>query len=97
MRALFVFFSSKKWCTTWIYFTWNEFPFLLALSDVEILAQSIIFIIAGYETTSSTLYFIMYTLATHPDAQKKLQEEIDKTLPNKVSGQYMEEKKEVSS
>ncbi|XP_021108186.1 cytochrome P450 3A14 [Heterocephalus glaber] len=59
-----------------------------ALSDVEILAQSIIFISAGYDTTSNTLSFIMHMLATHPDAQKKLQQEIDTTLPNKAFPTY---------
>ncbi|KAM6156413.1 cytochrome P450 3A4-like [Erethizon dorsatum] len=59
-----------------------------ALSDVEIAAQSISFIFAGYETTSSTLSFIMYALATHPDVQKKLQQEIDAALPNKAFPTY---------
>ncbi|KAF7474845.1 Hypothetical predicted protein [Marmota monax] len=58
------------------------------LSDLEIAAQSIIFILAGYDTTSSTLSFIMYVLATHPDVQKKLQQEIDETLPNKAPVTY---------
>ncbi|XP_049988872.1 cytochrome P450 3A11 isoform X2 [Alexandromys fortis] len=59
-----------------------------ALSDMEIMAQSIIFIFAGYETTSSTLAFTLYLLATHPDIQKKLQEEIDVALPNKTPPGY---------
>lgn len=59
-----------------------------ALSDIEVLAQSIIFIFAGYETTSNALSFIMHTLATHPDVQKKLQQEIDTTLPNKAFPTY---------
>ncbi|KAM4820733.1 cytochrome P450 3A9-like [Thomomys bottae] len=54
-----------------------------ALTDLEMAAQSIIFIFAGYETTSITLSFIMYLLALHPDVQKKLQEEVDRTFPNK--------------
>ncbi|KAM5228527.1 cytochrome P450 3A11-like [Ctenodactylus gundi] len=58
------------------------------LSDMEILAQSIIFIFAGYETTSSTLSFLMHLLATHPDVQKKLQQEIDMALPNKAIPTY---------
>nr|CAA55887.1 unnamed protein product [Rattus norvegicus] len=59
-----------------------------ALSDVEIIAQSVIFIFAGYETTSSTLSFVLYFLATHPDIQKKLQEEIDGALPSKAPPTY---------
>ncbi|ELW64871.1 cytochrome P450 3A4 [Tupaia chinensis] len=59
-----------------------------ALTDLELVAQSIIFIFAGYETTSSILSFIMYTLAIHPDVQKKLQEEVDATFPNKAPPTY---------
>nr|XP_020137157.1 cytochrome P450 3A4-like isoform X1 [Microcebus murinus] len=58
----------------------------IILSDLELIVQSIAFIFGGYETTSSVLSFIMYELATHPDIQQKLQEEIDGTLPNKESG-----------
>ncbi|XP_016073201.1 PREDICTED: cytochrome P450 3A12-like [Miniopterus natalensis] len=59
-----------------------------ALSDLELVAQSIIFIFAGYETTSTSLSFFMYLLATHPDVQQKLQEEIDATFPNKAPPTY---------
>ncbi|XP_023564452.1 cytochrome P450 3A4-like [Octodon degus] len=54
------------------------------MSDLEIAAQSINFIFAGYESTSSALSFLMYELATHPDVLKNLQQEIDETLPNKA-------------
>ncbi|XP_077893372.1 cytochrome P450 3A12-like [Ictidomys tridecemlineatus] len=67
------------------------------LSDLEIAAQSIIFILAGYETTSTTLSFIMYLLATHPDVQKKLQQEIDETFPNKMSEWHLEGRRELKS
>lgn len=59
-----------------------------AMSDLELVAQSIIFIFAGYETTSTSLSFLMYILATHPDIQQKLQEEIDATFPNKAPPTY---------
>ncbi|XP_008538325.1 cytochrome P450 3A12 isoform X2 [Equus przewalskii] len=59
-----------------------------ALSDLELVAQSIIFIFAGYETTSTSLSFLMYLLATHPDVQQKLQDEIDVTFPNKALPTY---------
>lgn len=55
-----------------------------ALTDKEILTQAIIFIFAGYETTSSALNYLAYSLAVHPDVQQKLQEEIDRLLPNQV-------------
>lgn len=84
------FSSSKLWCPTLTWFTWNVFPLLSVLSDLELMAQSIMFIFAGYETTSSVLSFIIYELATHPDVQQKLQKEIDTVLPNKVSGWCME-------
>ncbi|NXN94593.1 CP3AO protein, partial [Rhinopomastus cyanomelas] len=58
------------------------------LSDEEILAQALIFVFAGYETTSSTLGYIAYNLATHPDVQQRLQEEIDANLPNKATPTY---------
>uniref|UniRef100_A0A8C8Z0U8 Cytochrome P450 3A n=1 Tax=Prolemur simus TaxID=1328070 RepID=A0A8C8Z0U8_PROSS len=65
-------------------------PFFLSiiLSDEEIIAQSIIFMFGGYESTSSVLSLITYELATHPDVQQKLQEEIDVALPNKTPATY---------
>ncbi|KAF7243115.1 Cytochrome P450 3A9 [Varanus komodoensis] len=54
------------------------------LTDEEITAQAVIFIFAGYEATSNLLGYVAYMLATHPDAQKKLQDEIDTILPKKA-------------
>lgn len=59
-----------------------------ALSDLELVAQSITFIFAGYETTSTSLSFLAYLLAIHPDVQQKLQEEIDAAFPNKAPPTY---------
>uniref|UniRef100_UPI003AAD8CCA cytochrome P450 3A40-like isoform X1 n=1 Tax=Centroberyx gerrardi TaxID=166262 RepID=UPI003AAD8CCA len=61
---------------------------LKGLSDHEILSQAMIFLFAGYETSSSSLTFLAYNLATNPHIMKRLQEEIDSTFPNKASVQY---------
>ena len=47
------------------------------MSEAEVVAQSMIFLLAGYETSSNTLGFVCYHLATTPDVQEKLQNEID--------------------
>ena len=48
------------------------------LSNDEIMAQSIVFLLAGFETTATTLSSTAYFLTTYPDVQDKLIEEIDK-------------------
>ncbi|KFQ53624.1 Cytochrome P450 3A13, partial [Nestor notabilis] len=59
-----------------------------ALTDIEILSQAFIFLFAGYEPTSNTLCYLAYELATHPDVQQKLLDEIDTVLPNKAPLTY---------
>ncbi|XP_034027387.1 cytochrome P450 3A30-like [Thalassophryne amazonica] len=61
---------------------------LKGLPAHEILSQAMIFIFAGYETSNSSLYFLAYNLATNPDIQKTLQEEIDETFPEKSQPTY---------
>ncbi|CAL8285941.1 unnamed protein product [Arctogadus glacialis] len=47
-----------------------------------------IFLFAGYETTSSSLGFLAYNLALNPEVMTKLQQEIDSTFPNKGAVDY---------
>ncbi|CAF2955596.1 unnamed protein product [Rotaria sp. Silwood2] len=55
----------------------NEPPLIRKLTKHEIASNIYLFMIAGYETTSTALSYISYVLATHPDEQQKLQEHID--------------------
>ena len=47
------------------------------LTNGEIAAYCIVFLLAGYETTANTLSFTAYLLATNPEVQDKLCDKID--------------------
>ena len=49
----------------------------LMMTDEEVVANSVGFLLAGNETTAVTLSFASYELALYPDIQEKLQSEID--------------------
>ena len=55
------------------------------LSEDEVLAQSFVFILAGYETTSNALSYVTYCLALNPEVQETLIKEIDDAVGEKVS------------
>jgi hypothetical protein len=43
-------------------------------------AQALVFLLAGYETTASTLSYALYELALHPEIQHSLRAEILQVL-----------------
>ncbi|XP_076352610.1 cytochrome P450 3A19-like [Tachypleus tridentatus] len=55
------------------------------LTEDELVAQCVIFFLAGYETTSSALSYIVYLLALNQDCQNKLYQETDETLHSQIS------------
>ncbi|KAJ8728455.1 hypothetical protein PYW08_016840 [Mythimna loreyi] len=48
-------------------------------SDDDLVAQAVMFFIAGFETVSSGLSFLLYELALNPDIQERLAQEIKET------------------
>lgn len=50
------------------------------LSVGEVAAQSFVFLIAGFETSSTTMSYCLYELARNPEYQKRVQQEIADVL-----------------
>ena len=50
------------------------------LTDSSIVAQSVLFFVVGYDTTATLLMFAAYCLATHPEVQEAVHDEIDEVL-----------------
>jgi cytochrome P450 family 3 subfamily A len=55
----------------------QDLPENKRLTESEVIAQCMVFLFAGYETTSNVLALTCHHLATSPDVQEKLQREID--------------------
>lgn len=51
-------------------------------NDDEVIAQCLIFLLAGFETSATMLTFTAYEIAINPDVQQKLFEEISKVNEN---------------
>ena len=60
------------------------------LTDNEIIAQSWLFLLAGYETTSTGITFCLYELALNPDIQERLYEELQTALDSNNNFDYEE-------
>ncbi|KAK0713321.1 cytochrome P450 [Lasiosphaeria miniovina] len=52
------------------------------LSEDDMVDQLLTFMPAGYESTASTVSWIMYLLAVHPEWQDKLRAEVGRALPD---------------
>lgn len=53
------------------------------LDDDTIDAQSLLFLIAGYETSSTLLSFAIHVLATKPELQTKLRQHVEELTNGK--------------
>ena len=56
----------------------------LGLTEREIACNSLLFVIAGYDTVASTMSLVMYCLATNPQCQDKVIEEMEHVIGDEV-------------
>lgn len=47
------------------------------MSEDDLTSQALVFFLSGFEATAGTMVYLAHELATHPDIQNKLQNEID--------------------
>lgn len=53
------------------------------LDEDTIDAQALLFLIAGYETSSTVLSFAIHVMATHPELQRRLREHVTEVTDGK--------------
>lgn len=54
------------------------------LTDVEVHEQALVFLLAGHETTATSLTFTLHLLGHHLEVQKRLHDEVDEVLGGRV-------------
>jgi len=59
------------------------------VSREEIIGNSMLMLLAGYETTSGAMQFLVYNLAVYQECQEKLRKEIKDTVKKHVSRDFM--------
>ena len=59
-----------------------------SFTDQEIKDQAVTFVLAGHETTSNLMTWIMYELMTNPSVYQDCEAEVDKVLPNGMVPTY---------
>ncbi|XP_011194314.2 cytochrome P450 6a9 [Zeugodacus cucurbitae] len=59
----------------------------MSITVEELAAQAYVFLIAGFETSSTTLSFALYELAQHQDVQDRARQEINEVL-ERYDGQF---------
>ena len=53
------------------------------VTEDMVVAQGIVFLVAGFETTSNTMSTLTYVFAKHPEIQQRCFEEIQETISKK--------------
>ena len=59
------------------------------LTIEEIVDEASTFLFGGFETTSTTLTWVLYVLAKYPEHQDKVRQEVDDILADREAGDIM--------
>ncbi|GAA3050798.1 cytochrome P450 [Streptomyces roseofulvus] len=57
-----------------------------AFDATELREQVLVFLVAGHETTATSIGFALHLLATHPEVQRRAHEEVDRVLDGRTPG-----------
>jgi len=57
----------------------------------------LIFFVAGHETTSTTLQYVMYNFAQNPDIQEKIREEVTNLFPQDLDQEKLKDLKSIDN
>jgi cytochrome P450 len=63
------------------------------MGETELLHMCIQFMAAGHETTGTSLHWLMYFLATHPDVQERLRAEVNEVMGDRQDITYEDVKR----
>ena len=58
------------------------------LNALEVKANGMFFIVAGYDTTATTLAFLLHNLVLHQDVQDKVVDEMQRIMGDKVKNTH---------
>ena len=58
--------------------------FYLGLTYADVCGNTLLLFLAGFDTTATTLSYALYFLATNPEVQEKVYQEITTVLEEKV-------------
>ncbi|XP_012940720.1 cytochrome P450 3A43 [Aplysia californica] len=56
-------------------------PVVRSMTNEEIVSHALLFLLAGYETTSTTLAYLFYEMSQNPQVQERLRHEVMTVLP----------------
>ena len=58
------------------------------LTDSEVMGNLFMFIIAGHETSANSIHFCILLLALHPEAQRRVQKELEQVLQGRAVSEW---------